>query len=538
MTGGLDADVSGFHVVVHGQYTRALADITYSNDYSVSHVDSALNGCPAGSAPGCAPYNIFQPNAVTPAAVNFVQASGTDSTLIVEKLVSATVDGNLGKYGVQSPWAKEGVSVALGVDYRDEEYSAQPDYEASSGDLEVYGAFTPIAGAFKIREIYGETRVPLISDQPFVHDLSVGGGFRVSNYSTFGSTPTYGFNVNYAPTEDVRFRGSYNRAIREPSLQELYQPFAIGPTNYTLDGCEGATPTYTRQQCANTGVTAAQYGNIVAAPPGLFHNGSFGGNPGLGPERADTYSAGIVVTPTAVRDLIVSLDWFDITINQAITAPPPQTVLDLCATTGGSSYCSLVHRAPGTGSLWLSNDGYVTGTGLNAGAQRQDGFDLKSTYHQPLGGLGNLGLNFAGTYIYTQTIAILVGAPSQQCQGFYGNTCGQPTPKWRNTLTANWSTPWKSDVTLAWRFLTAVNSDQPNTPPFSEHIGSESYFDLSAGYHFAPGCTLRLGVNNLFDKAPPVVSSGNLGSGSGVNTYPSTYDSLGRTLYAKFSVDL
>lgn len=537
-TGGMDATVNDFHVVVHGQYTRALADITYANDYSVSHVNAALNGCPVGSPGSCVPYNIFVPNGVTPAAVAFVQGSGTESTLITEKLVSATVDGDLGNHGIKSPWSKEGVGVALGVDYRDEEYSAQPDYELVSGDMETFGAFSAVTGGFKIREIYGETRVPLISDQPFVHDLSVGSGFRVSNYSTFGSTPTYAFNVNYAPTEDVRFRGSYNRAIREPSLQELYSPSGISYANYTQDGCEGATPVWTQQQCANTGLSAAQYGNVVAAPPGLYHNGSYGGNPALGPERANTYSAGIVFTPTALRDLTVTVDWFDITINDTITSPPPQTVLDLCATTGSSLYCSLVHRDPSTGSLWLSNSGYITGTLLNTGTQRQDGFDIKSSYRVALDRLGNLGLDLAGTYIYKDSIAVVAGGLAQNCQGYYGQTCGQPTPKWRNTLTGNWSTPWKLDVTLAWRFLTGVNSDQPDTPAFSEHISSESYFDLSTAYHFSPGCMLRLGVNNLFDKDPPLVAGANLGQGGTYNTFPSTYDSLGRTLYAKFSLSL
>jgi outer membrane receptor protein involved in Fe transport len=538
VTGGMDAEVSDFHVVVHGQYTRALAAITYANDLSVSHLNSALNGCPAGSPGGCVPYNIFVPGGVTSPALAFVQASGTEDTLITEKLVSATVDGDLAKYGIKSPWAQPGVGIALGVDYRDEEYSAQPDYELSSGDLETFGAFSPIAGGFKIREIYGETRVPLITDRPGVRDLSVGSAFRVSNYSTFGSTPTYAFNVDYAPTEDVRFRSSYNRAIREPSLQELYSPQGTGYANYQMDDCEGATPIWTQQQCANTGVSAAEYGQIIAAPPGLYHNGSYGGNPELGPERADTYSAGIVVTPTALRDLTVTVDWFDITINDTITAPPPQTVLDLCATTGSSLYCSLVHRAPGTGSLWLSNAGYITGTLLNTGTQKQDGFDIKSTYLLPLGGFGRLGFNFAGTYVYTQSIEVVSGAPAQACQGYYGATCGQPTPRWRNTLTSNWSTPWKFDVTLAWRFLSGVNSDQPDTPAFSEHISSESYFDLSTAYHIAPGCALRLGVNNLFDKDPPLVAGANLGSGGTYNTFPSTYDSFGRTLYAKFSLNL
>jgi iron complex outermembrane receptor protein len=501
-------------------------------------VNSALNGCPSGSPAGCVPYNIFVPGAVTPAALAYVEGSGTEDTLITEKLVSATVDGDLGKHGIQSPWAKQGVGVALGVDYRDEEYSGQPDYELASGDMETFGQFSAIAGGFKIKEIYGETRVPLISDQPWVHDLSVGSGFRVSDYSTFGSTPTYAFSVNYAPAEDVRFRASYNRAIREPSLQELYSPQGIGYANYTMDNCEGTTPIWTQQQCANTGVTTAQYGHIIAAPPGLYHNGSYGGNPVVGPERANTYSAGIVVTPTALRDLTVTVDWFDITINDTITSPPPQTVLDSCATTGSPSYCSLVHRAPGTGSLWLSNAGYITGNYLNTGTQRQDGFDLKSTYRLPLDRFGSLGFNFAGTYIYSQSIAVVSGATAQDCQGTYGNTCGQPTPKWRNTLTGNWSTPWKFDVTLAWRFLSGVNSDQPNTPAFSEHISSESYLDLSTAYHIAPGCMLRLGVNNLFDKDPPVISSGNLGQGGTYNTYPSTYDSFGRTLYAKFSLSL
>ena len=537
-TGGMDAEVSDFHIVLHGQYTRELANITYANDYSVSHLNSALNGCPSGSPSGCAPYNIFVPGAVTPAAVAYVEAAGTDVTLITEKLVSATVDGDLGKHGIKSPWSTQGVGIALGVDYRDEEYSAVPDYEAASGDLETFGAFSPVTGGFKIREIYGETRVPLIGDQPWVHDLSLGSGFRVSDYSNFGSTPTYSFSVNYAPTEDVRFRASYNRAIREPSLQELYSPQGVGYANYTTDNCEGTTPVWTPQQCANTGVTGAEYGNIIAAPPGLYHNGSYGGNPQLGPERADTYTAGIVVTPAAVRDLTFTLDWFDITINDTITSPPPQTVLNLCATTGSPLYCSLVHRAPGTGSLWLSNAGYITGALLNSGAQQQDGFDLKSTYSLPLERFGNLGFNFAGTYIYRQSIAVLAGAPAQECQGYYGITCGQPTPRWRNTLTSNWSTPWKFDVTLAWRFLSGVNSDQPDTPVFSEHISSESYLDLSMAYHVAPGCMLRLGVNNLLDKDPPVVSSGNLGQGGTYNIYPSTYDSLGRTLYAKFSLSL
>ena len=538
MTGGMNADVSDFHVVLHGQYTRALSDITYANDYSVSHVNSALNGCPSGSSGGCVPYNIFVPGAVTPAAVAFVQASGTEDTLITEKLVSATVDGDLGTHGIKSPWATQGVGIALGVDYRDEEYSAVPDYEAASGDLETFGTFSSVVGGFKIREIYGETRVPLITDQPWVRDLSVGSGFRVSNYSNFGSTPTYAFNVDYAPTADVRFRSSYNHAIREPSLQELYSQQGIGYANYTFDGCEGTTPVWTQQQCANTGVTPAEYGHIIAAPPGVYHNGSYGGNPGLGPERAVTYSAGIVVTPTALRDLTVTVDWFDITINDTITSPPPQTILDLCETTGSSLYCSLVHRAPGTGSLWLSNAGYITGNYINTGTQSQDGVDLKSTYLLSLDGFGRLGFNFAGTYIYSQSIAVVSGAPPQECQGYYGINCGQPTPRWRNTLTSNWSTPWKFDVTLAWRYLSGVNSDQLDTPAFSEHIGSESYVDLSAAYHFAPSFVVRLGVNNLFDRDPPVVSSGNLGNGGASNTYPSTYDSFGRTLYAKFSLSL
>lgn len=93
-------------------------------------------------------------------------------------------------------------------------------------------------------------------------------------------------------------------------------------------------------------------------------------------------------------------------------------------------------------------------------------------------------------------------------------------------------------MTMAWRFLSGVISDQPNTPAFSEHISSESYLDLSAAYHIAPGCMLRVGVNNLLDKDPPLVSGGNLGQGGTYNTFPSTYDSFGRTLYAKFSLSL
>ena len=121
-------------------------------------------------------------------------------------------------------------------------------------------------GGFKIREIYGETRVPLISDQPGVHDLSVGSGFRVSNYSTFGSTPTYAFNVNYAPTEDVRFREATTVRSVNPACKSSTAP-GHRLRQLPQDSCEGTTPVWTQQQCANTGLSAGEYGHVVAAPP-------------------------------------------------------------------------------------------------------------------------------------------------------------------------------------------------------------------------------------------------------------------------------
>src|SRR5215472_6281793 len=167
--------------------------------------------------------------------------------------------------------------------------------------------------------------------------LELDGGLRYSTYAgslgaRFTST-TYKVGLQWSPTEDIRFRGSYQRAIRAPNIIELFNPNTVTQSNQfgaNGDPCAGAVPLFTAAQCAFTGVTAAQYGHITQCIADQC-NVLLGGNPKLKPETADTFSAGATFTPHQVRGLTFSVDWWDIMQYGFIGAVPPNIIVTQCA---------------------------------------------------------------------------------------------------------------------------------------------------------------------------------------------------------------
>ena len=134
--------------------------------------------------------------------------------------------------------------------------------------------------------------MPILDGVPFAEQLTLNGGYRYSKYTLGFSTNTYKFGVEWAPIKDVRFRASFNQAVRAPNIGELFAAQTIGPGG-SVDPCWGPTPSLSAAQCARTGVTAAQYGNLGVNPASQF-NVQTGGNPNLSPEKAHTWSYGVV----------------------------------------------------------------------------------------------------------------------------------------------------------------------------------------------------------------------------------------------------
>ena len=240
---------------------------------SISRSELALNGCqqsadPTDLAPGCVPWNIWQEGGVTDAALTFVGAYGISNGTAEQKIGAASMTGDLGAYGVQLPTAEEGIQVAFGAEHRVDEFAYLPDATLGTGDLSGAGGASPTIDAVtRVNEAYVEFLVPLVQGRTGAQDLKFETGYRYSDYELSGGVDTYKFGLQWAPVESIRLRGSYNHAIRAPSLIELYNPQTVTNTStFSTDPCAGANPTMSPEQCGRTGVAAGQYGNITQCP--------------------------------------------------------------------------------------------------------------------------------------------------------------------------------------------------------------------------------------------------------------------------------
>ncbi len=321
-----------------------------------------------GTIPGCVPWNVWHPGGVSQSQLASLYVPQEDQGNVVENVVSGSVTGDLGKYGVKLPTADDGMQFNVGAEYRSEASVFNPDFielqgaAAAEGDG---GPATPVAGDFHVSEAFTEMNLPLLQHAPGADSLAMDAGYRYSSYTMGFNTSTYKLGLEWAPVKDIRFRTSYQRAVRAPNILELYSPQAVS-LDGTEDPCAGTKPSFSATQCSYTGVSATQYGHISVNPAGQY-NGFTGGNPDLKPETADTYGVGFVLQPRVLPNLSVSVDYFDIKIKDVINGIGENTILENCATTDNPLFCNLIHRALGSGSLWLTTAGFVTDTTQNSG---------------------------------------------------------------------------------------------------------------------------------------------------------------------------
>ncbi len=551
---------------LHGQFGRTAFREVFKGDVSNTKINEALNAIPgpggtavcASGNPSCVPLDIFTSLArdLTPEMLNFLEVTAFKTGYTTELIVDASITGDL---GARSPWASDSVKVAAGAEYRRENLKLDVDSEFATADLSGSGGVNPPgSGAFNVYELFGELRAPLIQDMPMVNSLALELGYRYSDYSLSGNTSTYKALLDWAPTPDIRLRGGYNRAVRAPNIVELFTPPVVALESFG-DPCSGATPGASLAQCELTGVTAAQYGHVPDCGAAQC-SGLQGGNTALKPEKADTYTVGAVITPRFLRGFSATIDWYSIRINQPIQPLGGSLIVSQCIA-GVQSFCDLIHRAPGSGALFglTTADGYVIDLNANTGHVLTTGLDLGVSYRLDLSrvsgsNLGTLSFNFLGSYVDKFETAPNSTAATYDCAGLYGLVCLEPTPKWKHQFRVTWASPWNLDLSVNWRYLGPVNLDINTSDPqlavygvgFQDSIDAKlpsySYFDLAAQWRVKDHFTFRAGVNNLFDKDPPVVDANYLGVagtnafGNG-NTFPGVYDTLGRTVFVGLTAD-
>jgi outer membrane receptor protein involved in Fe transport len=519
-------------------------------------VTTGPNGQPVciSGNPGCVPLNIFTRGAAVGAAENSTIVDSLSVGQSQELVAGLSISGDLGHFGGKSPLANDPVSLVFGYEYRFEGISFQPDEENQEGDLfGGPGPVPPVSGSFDDNDFYGEVHVPVIQDLPFAKSVDLDLGLRHSGYQVYGTddtfdTNTWKFQGDWQITSDIKLRGGYNRAARAPNTFELFDPQSVTIANTFNDPCAaGIAPANPSAAlvagCERTGLTAAQVGAVPNCPTAQCGE-LVGGNTQLKPEVGDTYTWGFVATPTILPNFTFSMDYFTIDIANAIGTVAPSISLDECIT-AASPLCANVHR--GAGGVLFGQTGFITATNINIARVATDGIDFASSYKHDLdflgaGDAGSVSLDFIGTYTASFSQTPFPGAGSFDCAGLFGDTCGEPLPSWRHTMRATWLTPWDANISLNWRHLSGVAFDGNSTNPLlasahfntvTEGISSFDYFDLAATWQVQHNLEIRMGVNNLFDRDPPLVDSNIAGPGTfgNGNTYPGVYDSLGRELF-------
>jgi iron complex outermembrane recepter protein len=539
------------------------------NFLGIPQITNALNAVPGpggtavcASGPPCVPWNVWVPGgssgAVTAAQLAYLGTPATYAVNATEYVGDGSVTGDLGKYGVKLPTATHGLTVNFGTEWRQETFKFDPDFVFLNGFQAGGAPSKAINGQFRVWEGFTEMRLPLIEDRPGAFLLSLDAGYRYSSYTLGFNTNTYKFGVEWAPLQDVRLRGGYNRAVRAPNADELFEPAAVGAGG-TADPCWGplANPALgtaspltngnTFAFCSPTGVTAAQYGHIAVNPAAQI-NTQVGGNAALVPETADTYTFGLVFQPQAIPGLVASIDAFNIKIKETITSLNSNTIVSNCGLTGSASLCGLIHRGP-TGSLWLDTSNFVQATFLNIGTNSTRGADLAANYRLAVGSAGRLSFSLAGTYVHDFLLQPLPTRAAFDCKGFWGATCGAPLPSWRHVFNVGWATPWKGlELDARWRYLGSSSVDRSSSDPqltakfylATAHIPAYNYVDLSASIPIGTTADVRLGVNNVADKNPPLILNGTLSDCPNTtcndNTWVGTYDTLGRYIYVHAGV--
>ena len=430
------------------------------------------------------------------------------------------------------------------------------------------GAIVPIKGGYTAEDIFAELIVPIVSDRPFFQELTVEGGYRRSHYvidTATGSKPkftadTYKIGATWQPIEAIKFRGNWQQAVRAPNIGELFTPTATGLTNLGVDPCALANPVGNANLtavCLAQGAPLASIG-VIQQPAAGQANITAGGNPFLKPETARTLTVGVVVTPRAwLPGFNMTLDYYRIRVKDAIAIPTPGALINACfgdplgggvtAASATDPACTAIRRNPTNGRLSGSpvDTPGLPGVLSNFAKLFTDGFDLTANYRHTLG-FADLILNFNGNY--TRRAYQDTGVPFPNCPGVYSVNCGialgqlQPKYSWNQRTTLSFK---PVDVSLLWRHLSKFHYKSDLPPLFSgaitgggpfagtthnfNRIPAFDYFDLTTRFSITDNFELTLSAFNIFDKKAPIVGNqaGSTTAGSG-NTFPSTYDMLGR----------
>ncbi|MEM8936102.1 MAG: TonB-dependent receptor [Pseudomonadota bacterium] len=435
------------------------------------------------------------------------------------------------------------IGFAGGYEYREETGSAIPGIAVQNGLGFGLGSVLSLDNAsFDTNEVFGEILVPLLSDLPFIQQLTFEGAFRHFDFSTTGTGNADKIGGTWVVNDQIRFRGQRQTTVRSPNLGEFAGPevqLSLSLFDATsADFVPRLGGRFDGDPCLDGRGDAAQCAALGAAAPGTPFDTSaaiysFGGNPNIDTEKGETITVGAVITPDFYPGSSLTVDYVNIEITDAVSQIQPIAALTNCYIdnpTPGNPLCGAVLRDPGTGliSQALVND-------FNLASIQQESFDIALV--MPFGIFGDIGeqfqLSYQSTIVIEQTRQANATVPATDCKGTFGGSCSgdfasflQPDYKHRTDL--NWA-DGPVAAQLSWRRIGGVQ----NALDASDTISAQDYIDLTAVYDVTDNVTVTAGIKNLFDNLPPLPNAGGNFFGT-VSEYDAVGRSFGGSVKARF----
>jgi outer membrane cobalamin receptor len=555
LLGGLRGALGGsWDYDIWVSYTESEEEELARNDGSYLRLQQGLLVNPGSGncfdpSNGCVPLNIFGEGNLSAAGVDFIRADTYLTTVNREQmLASAFVRGTL----LSLPAGD--ISTAVGVEWRRDSGDLEADEALFAGDTLGFRADSNVVGEETVYEVYAEALVPLLSDLPFARYLGLELGGRLSSYDNAGDLETWKLGADWEPFEGVRVRTMYQQSARAPNLQEAFQiPFeeagAVVFNDPRQDPCSASADPVGNglsDVCLAQGIPADELGSYEATLqfPVQF---TYGGNPMLAPEIAETFTAGIVFS--RFDSWTLSVDYFRIDVEDTIGGSDPMLVCWDDANTERTS-CDRISRNP------ISYDiSAVDSTADNLGNLQTDGIDTQFDFSTELSGwfaprnsYAALDLNIVWTHVFQNSVQADPAATAIECVGkfgaacdFFGNDSVFPENRVRTSLA--WSTR-NLRVQLAWRWIEGTdNSARDIAPIFSlpieivnpaiESVDSTSYVDLSADFNINDNLVLGATIANILDEGPAFMAN----NGTQANTDTEMYDVFGRAFTLRLALN-
>ncbi|MBL4836054.1 MAG: TonB-dependent receptor [Kordiimonadaceae bacterium] len=425
--------------------------------------------CRSGN-PDCTPISLFGSGSPSQAAIDYVSGTGMSDTVLKQHVVAATFSGDL-----MEGWAGP-ISTAFGAEYRKESLNRTVDDISDNFGYLITNA-QPLAGQFDVKEAFAEVLIPLISPDSTGQELNFNGAVRYTDYSTSGTVTTWKAGLTYEPIADLKIRGTISRDIRAPSIGEVFLETLLLFSNPVNPFTGGST-------------------ELVE----VFNTG----NDTLTAERALTKTIGMVYSPSWLEGFRVSVDWYDIDIEDAISQITEQEIVNRCFA-GESNLCDLITFAPDQTIISMERKL------LNLAIFRVKGVDFEAQYIQSLDNGATLAFDVLGSYVHS-----LEGAPNGvdvfDAAGDVGKSNGTGQPHWKARANVTYAQDtWGVNAQV--RYVGGgkydKNLEPEGLPGGFNDISAEYYLDVSARYKFSlagnDNMELYGGINNAFDNDPPII---------------------------------